>query len=172
MHVVASEAELETLHFEPSQKVAYLTQTTLAVDETAGVVDALRERFPDLAGPSSADICYATQNRQDAVRALASECDLVLIVGSQNSSNSLRLVEVARRAGCEAHLIDDASMILPEWLADARRVGLSAGASAPEALVAEVLESLDGLGGVSISERTVAEEDVYFKLPPGLRKES
>jgi 4-hydroxy-3-methylbut-2-enyl diphosphate reductase len=172
MHVIASEDELDALDFEPSQKVAFLTQTTLAVDETAGVVDALRERFPDLAGPSSADICYATQNRQDAVRALASECDLVLVVGSPNSSNSLRLVEVARRAGCEAHLIGDASEILPEWLADAERVGLSAGASAPEALVKEVLEALDGLGGVTVSERTVAEEDVYFKLPPELRKDS
>jgi 4-hydroxy-3-methylbut-2-enyl diphosphate reductase len=172
MHVVASEDELDTLDFAPSQKVAYLTQTTLAVDETAGVVDALRARFPHLAGPSSADICYATQNRQDAVRALAKECDLVLVVGSTNSSNSLRLVEVSERSGCPAHLIDGPSQILPEWLTDAKRIGLSAGASAPEALVAEVLEALDGLGGVNISERTVAEEDVYFKLPPGLRKDS
>jgi 4-hydroxy-3-methylbut-2-enyl diphosphate reductase len=172
MHVIASEREVGDLRFEDPHKVAYLTQTTLAVDETTGVLDALRERFPDLAGPSSADICYATQNRQDAVRELASECDLVLVVGSENSSNSKRLVEVSERAGCPAQLVGDAGEIRVEWLAGARRVGLSAGASAPEALVGEVVEALDGLGGVNLSERTVAEEDVHFKLPPRLRKEA
>jgi 4-hydroxy-3-methylbut-2-enyl diphosphate reductase len=172
MHVIASADDVGRLELATDRKVAYLTQTTLAVDETTSVVKALRERFPDLAGPSSDDICYATQNRQDAVRELAKECDLVLVVGSPNSSNSLRLVEVSERAGCPARLIGDAGEIEPAWLADARRVGLSAGASAPEALVGEVVQALDGLGGVTLSERTVAEEDVHFKLPPGIRKEN
>jgi 4-hydroxy-3-methylbut-2-enyl diphosphate reductase len=171
MHVISSESDVDRLELDDPERVAYLTQTTLAVDETAGVIDALRKRFPELAGPSSADICYATQNRQDAVRALAAECDLVLVVGSENSSNSLRLVEVAERAGCRARLIGDASELLPEWLTDAHRVGLSAGASAPEALVGQVVGALDGLGGVTVSERTVADEDVHFKLPPQVRRE-
>ena len=169
--VIASAADVAHLEVADPERVAYLTQTTLAVDETAGVVDALRHRFPALVGPSSDDICYATQNRQDAVRALAAECDIVFVVGSQNSSNSQRLVEVSRRAGCPAHLVEDAGDIRPEWLAGTRRVGLSAGASAPEALVGDVVEALDGLGGVSVSERSVAREDVHFKLPPRLRKE-
>ena len=146
-------------------RVAYLTQTTLAVDETAGVVDALLERFPALTGPASSDICYATQNRQDAVRELASGCDLMLVVGSGNSSNSRRLVEVAERAGCPAALVEDGSDIRPEMLIGCARIGLTAGASAPESLVQEVVRALDGLGGVTVSERTVAREDVHFKLP-------
>jgi 4-hydroxy-3-methylbut-2-enyl diphosphate reductase len=135
------------------------------------VVDALRRRFPALVGPSSDDICYATQNRQDAVRALAEDCELVLVVGSENSSNSRRLVEVAERAGCRARLVADACQIEPSWLTGVRRVGLTAGASAPEALVGQVVDALDGVGRVTVSERTVAEEAVHFKLPPGLRKD-
>ncbi len=170
-HVISSEADVEQLELGQPDRVAYLTQTTLAVDETESVVAALRRRFPEIVGPSSDDICYATQNRQDAVRALAEDCELVLVVGSENSSNSRRLVEVAERSGGRARLIGDAAEIEPGWLAGVRRVGLSAGASAPEKLVGEVVEALDGLGPVALSERTVAEENVHFKLPPLLRED-
>jgi 4-hydroxy-3-methylbut-2-enyl diphosphate reductase len=169
--VISSEDDVERLEVLDPARVAFLTQTTLAVDETAGVIETLRQRFPSLVGPSSDDICYATQNRQDAVRALAEDCDAVLVVGSENSSNSRRLVEVSERAGCRARLVGHAGDIPPDWLVGVRRVGLTAGASAPEALVDEVVQALDGLGGVTVSERTVAEEDVQFKLPPRLRKE-
>jgi 4-hydroxy-3-methylbut-2-enyl diphosphate reductase len=169
IQVIADAAEVARLQVSDPSRVAYLTQTTLAVDQTSGVVEALRERFPALTGPSSSDICYATQNRQDAVRAMAGECDLVLVVGSENSSNSRRLVEVARRAGCAAELVPDAAGIAPELLIGRSRIGLSAGASAPESLVEGVVSALDGLGGVSVSERTVAREEIHFKLPPEVR---
>jgi 4-hydroxy-3-methylbut-2-enyl diphosphate reductase len=168
-HVIASVDEVEKLKVDDPEKVAYLTQTTLAVDETAEVVEALRARFPTLVGPKASDICYATQNRQDAVRALAADCDLVLVVGSTNSSNSRRLVEVAERAGCQALLVEDASEIPPELLIDVARVGVTAGASAPESLVEGVVRAIDGLGSASLSERTVATEDIHFKLPVELR---
>jgi 4-hydroxy-3-methylbut-2-en-1-yl diphosphate reductase len=171
VHLIAGADEVDALQIDDPEGVAYLTQTTLAVDETSAVIDAIRDRFPDAVGPASEDICYATQNRQDAVRALAADCDVVLVVGSQNSSNSKRLVEVAERAGCPALLVDDAREIPPGLLVGATRVGLTAGASAPESLVADVVNALDGLGGATLSERTVATEDVYFKLPPELRKE-
>jgi 4-hydroxy-3-methylbut-2-enyl diphosphate reductase len=171
-HVIASAEEVERLEIADPARVAYLTQTTLAVDETRTVVDALRERFPAVIGPASDDICYATQNRQDAVRALASDCDVVFVVGSANSSNSRRLVEVAQRAGRPARLIEQASDIPPEMLVGARRIGLTAGASAPEALVDGVVRALSGLGQVSVSERSVAIEDVHFKLPPEVRPRS
>jgi 4-hydroxy-3-methylbut-2-enyl diphosphate reductase len=164
--VIASSGEVEQLHVDDPERVAYLTQTTLAIDETAGVVDALRERFPTLVGPASSDICYATQNRQDAVRALAADCDVILVVGSGNSSNSRRLVEVAERAGCRAALVENAGEISPELLAGTQRVGLTAGASAPEELVDGVVSALRGLGDVTVSERFTAREDVHFKLPP------
>jgi len=169
MQVIASADEVGGVRVEDPDQVAYLTQTTLALDETAGVVDALRDRFPNLAGPSSSDICYATQNRQDAVRALAADCDVVLVVGSDNSSNSRRLVEVADRAGCRAALVEDGTEIPPELLIGAERVGLTAGASAPETLVEGVVRALDGLGGVTVAERTVAREEVHFKLPRDVR---
>jgi 4-hydroxy-3-methylbut-2-enyl diphosphate reductase len=153
-----------------SERLAYLTQTTLAVDEVEGLVDELRRRFPSIEGPGSDDICYATQNRQDAVRTIATECDLVLVIGSVNSSNSKRLVEVAQRAGCRAHLIDDATDVRLEWLAGASTVGLTAGASAPETLVERVVEALAGLGPVTVEERHVVEESVRFTLPSGLRR--
>jgi 4-hydroxy-3-methylbut-2-en-1-yl diphosphate reductase len=168
--VIATADEVDALSVADPERVAYLTQTTLAVDETKLVVEALRERFPALAGPASDDICYATQNRQDAVRALASDCDIVLVVGSQNSSNSRRLVEVAQRSGCRAELIEGADEIRPELLRGARTVGLSAGASAPEELVAGVVAAIAGLGPARVSERTVATEDVHFKLPPQVRR--
>jgi len=168
-HVIASAGEVAGLRVDDPGRVAYLTQTTLALDETVGVVDSLRERFPDLVGPPSSDICYATQNRQDAVRALATDCDVVLVVGSRNSSNSQRLVEVARRCGRRAALVEASTDISPDLLIGLRRVGVTAGASAPEALVEGVVRALDGLGGATVSERSVTREDVHFKLPPEVR---
>jgi 4-hydroxy-3-methylbut-2-enyl diphosphate reductase len=167
--VIASADEAGRIKVNDPERVAYLTQTTLSIDETAGVVDALRERFPSLTGPASSDICYATQNRQDAVRELASDCDVVLVVGSANSSNSRRLVEVAERAGRPAALVEDAADISPELLIGRGCVGLTAGASAPESLVEGVMSALDGLGGTTVSERIVAREEVHFKLPPEVR---
>jgi 4-hydroxy-3-methylbut-2-enyl diphosphate reductase len=171
IRVIASESDVAGLTPEDPGRVAYLTQTTLAVDETASVVRALQDRFPGLAMPASDDICYATQNRQDAVRALADECDVVLVVGAANSSNSRRLVEVSQRAGCPARLVADASEVPPRWIAGARRVGITAGASAPESLVTGMVDALNGIGGVTVAERKVADEAVHFKLPP-LRRES
>jgi 4-hydroxy-3-methylbut-2-enyl diphosphate reductase len=170
MHVIQSPEEVAQLDVADPDRVAYLTQTTLAVDDTAVVVNALRERFPAAVGPRSSDICYATQNRQDAVRALADDCQLILVVGSENSSNSRRLVEVAERAGCPALLVESASEIPPEALVGAGRVGVTAGASAPESLVEGVIRALEGLGGATVSERSVATEDVHFKLPPEARR--
>jgi 4-hydroxy-3-methylbut-2-enyl diphosphate reductase len=166
IQVVAGVDEIADVKVNDPERVAYLSQTTLAVDETAGVVDALRQRFPTAVGPSSSDICYATQNRQDAVRALAQDCDLILVVGSANSSNSRRLVEVAERAGCRALLVDDAADIPPAVLLGVRKIGLTAGASAPESLVQEMIRGLGGLGELTVSERNVAIETTHFKLPP------
>ncbi len=166
IHVVADADEIADQRVRDPNRVAYLSQTTLAVDETNRIVEVLRERFPEISGPPSSDICYATQNRQDAVRELAGDCDLILVVGSPNSSNARRLVEVAERAGCQALLIGDGSEIEPVMLHGVRRVGVTAGASAPEALVEAVIRALGGLGEVGVSERTVATEDMHFKLPP------
>ncbi len=172
IQIVASPEDVAGVHVADPERVAYLSQTTLAVDETEKVVNALHQRFPSAVGPASSDICYATQNRQDAVRSLAADCDLILVVGSANSSNSRRLVEVAERAGCRARLIDDASQIPPVILQGARRIGLTAGASAPEALVEQVINALGGLGKVTVSERSVATETMQFKLPPEVRTAS
>jgi 4-hydroxy-3-methylbut-2-enyl diphosphate reductase len=153
-------------------RVSYLMQTTLAVDEAATVVDALRERFPDLEGPDSDDICYATTNRQNAVRAIASDADVILVVGSPNSSNSVGLVDIAKRSGVPAYLIGDVADIDPEWLDGARVIGLTAGASAPPALVSEVATALSALsvpGTVEIVEREVTKESVHFVLPSEVR---
>jgi 4-hydroxy-3-methylbut-2-enyl diphosphate reductase len=146
-------------------RVAYLTQTTLAVDETAQIVQVLRERYPSLRGPSSDDICYATTNRQQAVREIAAESDAVLVVGSRTSSNSLRLVEVAERQGIPAYLVDDETDIDVAWLDGVQTVGLSAGASAPERLVERLIAGLRTLGGTEIEERTTATESLRFRLP-------
>jgi 4-hydroxy-3-methylbut-2-enyl diphosphate reductase len=166
VRLVSHAREVEGLEVDDPERVAYLTQTTLAVDETEEVVAALRARFPRLAGPRTSDICYATQNRQDAVKALAAECDLVLVVGSINSSNSRRLVEVAERRGAPARLVDDEAAIEPEWLAGVGTVGVTAGASAPEALVQRVVSALRALGAVEVVERVTARENVHFR-PPG-----
>jgi 4-hydroxy-3-methylbut-2-enyl diphosphate reductase len=168
-HIIAGVDEVEQVHVDDPARVAYLTQTTLALDDTADVIEALRGRFPELAGPPSSDICYATQNRQDAVRAVAADCDLLLVIGSKNSSNSQRLVEVAGRAGARAVLIEDGGDLTPALLAGARRIGVSAGASAPEKLVGDLVAALSGLGEVTVSERRVAREDMHFKLPVEVR---
>ena len=169
MHLVASVDEARRLDLEEPARVAYLTQTTLATDETGEVIGALRSRFPDIVGPSADDICYATQNRQDAVRAIARECDLLLVVGSANSSNTARLVEVARREGCRAELVEDAGQLRLSWLDGARTVGLTAGASAPESIVDEVVQALGRLGPIEIDERRTTDESVRFALPPQVR---
>ena len=169
IHLVERPEEVAALAIAGGTKVAHLTQTTLATDETAEVLLALRNRFPEIEGPSADDICYATQNRQDAVRAMASECDVVLVVGSQNSSNTARLVEVARREGSRAELLEDASELDASWLDGATTVGLTAGASAPESLVQEVLAAIGQLRPVTVEERRTTEESVRFSLPIQVR---
>lgn len=168
--LVESAADVAALEVPDPERVSYLTQTTLAVDETAEVVDALRARFPALRGPASADICYATTNRQDALRSIAEDADLVLVVGSHNSSNSQRLVELARRGGTPAHLVDDTGDIRAAWLAGAATVGLTAGASAPPGLVEAVITALGGLGRVAVRERETTRETVRFTLPSAVRQ--
>jgi 4-hydroxy-3-methylbut-2-enyl diphosphate reductase len=167
--VIESLEQLEGLGLDPGEPVAYLTQTTLSVDDTLNVVDGLRARFSDLAGPHSDDICYATQNRQVAVKATAPEADVVLIVGAVNSSNSNRMVEVARVAGTPAHLVPDETDLDPEWLRGAEVVGVSSGASAPEVLVERLLKKLAELGYDHVETREITSEDVTFSLPPWLR---
>ncbi len=169
IRVIASEEEVEEIQVAESDRVAYLTQTTLAVDETQGIVSRLRERFPTIVGPSSEDICYATQNRQDAVKELARTCDLLLVVGSRNSSNSNRLVEVAQRHGCSARLVDDESEIEISWLRGAQRIGITAGASVPERIVQRVIAALGILGPSEVSVETIADESVSFALPREVR---
>jgi 4-hydroxy-3-methylbut-2-enyl diphosphate reductase len=163
--LVQSPEEAELVRVDDPANVAFLTQTTLAVDDTNRVVDVLRRRFPLIESPPTEDICYATTNRQDAVRAIAGESDVMLVVGSQNSSNSLRLVEVAQRCGTRAYLVDDAGGILPEWIAEARTIGITAGASAPPHLVDEVIGMLRALGPLEVDERVVTHEDIKFTLP-------
>ncbi|MEU4657586.1 4-hydroxy-3-methylbut-2-enyl diphosphate reductase [Streptomyces sp. NPDC023723] len=170
MVLVSTPDEVQSLAAGAGRQLSYLTQTTLAVDETAEVVGALRERFPLLQEPPSDDICYATTNRQAALKAIVGESDLVLVVGSENSSNSVRLVELSRREGTRAELIDRAADIRPEWLAGVRTVGLTAGASAPPALVTEVVDRLGAFGPVQVEEREIARETVSFDLPSPVRR--
>ncbi|HEX3815356.1 MAG TPA: 4-hydroxy-3-methylbut-2-enyl diphosphate reductase [Mycobacteriales bacterium] len=165
IQLVESAEDVELLDLPDPSRVSYLMQTTLAVDESRTVVDALGRKFPALAGPSSDDICYATTNRQEAIRAVAAESDLVLVIGSTNSSNSVRLVELANRDCGNAHLIDDETAIEPGWLIGRRTIGITAGASAPPRLVQRVIDALSGLGPVQTEERTVVEESVEFSLP-------
>jgi 4-hydroxy-3-methylbut-2-enyl diphosphate reductase len=168
-HLVERSDDVQDLDLDPEQPVAYLTQTTLATDETAEIVAALRHRFPRIVAPPADDICYATQNRQDAVRSIAHRCDLMLVVGSANSSNTARLVEVARREGCRSELVEDASQLQLGWLDSVGTIGLTAGASAPEFLVHELLETLRLLGPLTLSEATTTEETVRFALPTQVR---
>ncbi|MDA9942259.1 4-hydroxy-3-methylbut-2-enyl diphosphate reductase [Luminiphilus sp.] len=169
IYLVEDEAQVATLAVRDPSALAYVTQTTLSVDDTAKVIDALRARFTDIQGPRKDDICYATQNRQDAVKSLAEAVDLVLVVGSTNSSNSNRLRELAERCGASAYLIDDASMIDPAWLNDAPAVGVTAGASAPELLVEEVIDTLRQQGVATVRDLEGREENVTFSLPKALR---
>ncbi|HEX2050312.1 MAG TPA: 4-hydroxy-3-methylbut-2-enyl diphosphate reductase [Actinomycetota bacterium] len=169
--VIEDVSQIDELDVAPDEPVAYLTQTTLSVDDTLEVVDALRERFSDLQGPRKDDICYATQNRQVAVKAIAPRSDVVLIVGALNSSNSNRMVEVARAAGTPAYLVPDETALDESWLRDAETVGVSSGASAPEVLVDRLLDRLAGLGYTDIETHEVTTEDVTFSLPPWLREE-
>jgi 4-hydroxy-3-methylbut-2-enyl diphosphate reductase len=169
IYLVEDEAQVATLTVRDPSALAYVTQTTLSVDDTAKVIDALRARFTDIQGPRKDDICYATQNRQDAVKSLAEAVDLVLVVGSTNSSNSNRLRELAERCGARAYLVDDASMIDPAWLDDAQAVGVTAGASAPELLVEEVIDTLRQRGVATVRDLEGREENVTFSLPKALR---
>ena len=169
IYLVEDEHQAAALDVRDPESLAFVTQTTLSVDDTAKVIDALRERFPEIQGPRKDDICYATQNRQDAVKSLAEEVDLVLVVGSTNSSNSNRLRELAERCGANAYLIDDASMINPDWLKTSQNVGVTAGASAPELLVQEVITKLQAHGGLSVRDLDGQEENITFSLPKELR---
>jgi 4-hydroxy-3-methylbut-2-enyl diphosphate reductase len=168
--LVQDESEVDTIEVPDPRRVSYLMQTTLAVDEADGIVTALRRKFPALRGPSSDDICYATTNRQAAVRHVAEDAELVLVVGSTNSSNSLRLVEVARRDGASAYLVDDVGDVDLAWLAGVTTIGVSAGASAPPELVTELVAALGGLGRLDITERSVTTETVRFTLPKEVRQ--
>ncbi|MDA7584812.1 4-hydroxy-3-methylbut-2-enyl diphosphate reductase [Luminiphilus sp.] len=169
MYLIEDEEQVAALEVQDAKNLAYVTQTTLSVDDTARVIDALRKRFPEIQGPRKDDICYATQNRQDAVKLLAEKVGLVLVVGSTNSSNSNRLRELAERCGAEAHLIDNAEQINVEWLAGVSNVGVTAGASAPEVLVAEVIDRLREEGGVNVENLDGRPENISFSLPKALR---
>jgi 4-hydroxy-3-methylbut-2-enyl diphosphate reductase len=169
MYLVESPDDVWTLEIKDEARLSFMTQTTLSVDDTSEVIDALRERFPKIVGPRKDDICYATTNRQQAVRELASQADAVLVVGSKNSSNSNRLAELARRMGKPAWLIDDADDIQDGWLAGIECVGVTAGASAPDVLVQNVLARLKALGGGDVLELTGREENIFFEVPRELR---
>ncbi len=170
MLLVDSPEAARSVEVPDAGRVAYLSQTTLSVDETNEVIDVLKERFPALEGPPRDDICYATQNRQEAVKALAEEADVILVIGSDNSSNSKRLVEVARSLGTPAYLIDDATEIDPAWLGDSDTVGVTSGASAPEWLVERVVQSLELMGAAEIEELHTVDEQMRFSLPTGVRE--
>ncbi|AZV93409.1 4-hydroxy-3-methylbut-2-enyl diphosphate reductase [Kerstersia gyiorum] len=170
IYLVETAEDVAALHVSDPGNLAYVTQTTLSVDDAAVVAQALRGRFPDIVEPKKSDICYATQNRQDAVKFMAPDCDLVLVVGSVNSSNSNRLREVAERLGTDAHLIDRADAIDPAWLEGRQRIGITAGASAPEVLVREVIDRLKELGALSVRTLPGEEENVAFPLPKALSR--
>ncbi len=169
IHLVENESDVEALSVQNAEYLAFVTQTTLSMDDTARVIDALREKFPSIQGPRKDDICYATQNRQDAVKDLAGRCEVVLVVGSPNSSNSNRLRELAERMDCRAYLIDNATEMDRRWFDGIQSVGVTAGASAPEILIQEVLQQLQDWGGDLPSELSGIEENVTFSLPKALR---
>ncbi|MBL6721177.1 MAG: 4-hydroxy-3-methylbut-2-enyl diphosphate reductase [Planctomycetes bacterium] len=169
VHVLSTPEEVEALVVQDPERLAYVTQTTLSVDDTREVIDALHARFPAIKGPDLKDICYATQNRQNAVKALVPEVDLLLVVGSANSSNSSRLRELGERSGLPSYLVDDPAQLEPSWFEGCRRVGVTAGASAPEALVDLVLARLAELGVDSTSELEGEPEEVVFQMPPELQ---
>ena len=165
MYLVESVEDVEKMEVKNPEFLAFVTQTTLSVDDTSEVIDALRLRFPKIVGPKKEDICYATQNRQDAVKKLTGDCDLILVVGSQNSSNSTRLMEISQKKGVPAYLIDNVTEIQPEWLDGRSNIGVTAGASAPEVLVEEVVEKLKSWGVDSVTEAPGIQESVVFSLP-------
>ncbi|HEX5313922.1 MAG TPA: 4-hydroxy-3-methylbut-2-enyl diphosphate reductase [Gammaproteobacteria bacterium] len=169
VHVVSEPEEVESLRVADPEKVAYVTQTTLSVDDTRAVIAALKKRFPKIVGPEIKDICYATQNRQNAVHELAKNVDVIIVVGARNSSNSNRLREVGEHAGVRSYLVQDASEVEPDWFAANDRVGVTAGASTPEALVTEVVEKLAGLGHQHVHEMAGPDENVTFRPPSELR---
>ena len=169
MYLVETPEDVAKLKVKNPDDLCFVTQTTLSVDETSDVIDALRKHFPKIQGPRKDDICYATQNRQDAVREMAGLVDAMLVVGSRNSSNSNRLRELAEKVGAKAYLIDDASMIEPQWLDGVARIGVTAGASAPDVLVQNVIARLRELGGKIVTEHPGREENVVFEVPPELR---
>ena len=171
MYLVESVQDVWKLEIKNPEFLAFVTQTTLSMDDTAEVIDALRERFPKIVGPKKEDICYATQNRQDAVKKLTRNCDIILVVGSQNSSNSTRLMEISQKVGVPAYLIDNASEIKAEWLENKTSVGLTAGASAPEVLVEEVIKKLKVWGADTVTEAPGIREKVVFSLPKELDRE-
>ncbi|HKU72080.1 MAG TPA: 4-hydroxy-3-methylbut-2-enyl diphosphate reductase [Burkholderiales bacterium] len=168
MHLIETVSDAEQLEVRDPERLAYVTQTTLSVDDAAAIVAVLKRRFPTIVGPKKDDICYATQNRQDAVKFLVPHCDVVIVVGSPNSSNSNRLREVAKNLGTPAYMVDDASQIEPKWIEGRSRVGVTAGASAPESLVREVVERLESLGAGSVRQLAGVEENVSFPMPKGL----
>jgi 4-hydroxy-3-methylbut-2-enyl diphosphate reductase len=168
--LVESEEDVDRLEVNDPGRVAYITQTTLSVDETRSIINRLRERFPEIVGPRTDDICYATTNRQAAVKQLARICDLVLVIGSRNSSNSNRLVEVARECGAESHLIDNERQVREEWLEGKERIGITSGASAPEELVQRLIEFFRARGTTEVEELDVIREDVRFMLPKSIRQ--
>jgi len=168
--LIENEQDVDELEVEDPSKVAYISQTTLSVDETRAVINRLRERFPEIIGPRTDDICYATTNRQAAVKQLARKCDLVLVIGSRNSSNSNRLVEVAREHGADSHLIDNESEVREEWLEGKQVVGITSGASAPDALVQRLVRFFEDRGTSDVEVLEVVQEDVRFMLPKTIRQ--
>ena len=168
MYLVETPEDVEHLKVKDPHKLAFVTQTTLSLDDAARVIAALKQRFPDIVAPKSDDICYATQNRQDAVKMMAKQCDLVIVVGSPNSSNSNRLREVAQNNSVEAYMVDNAGQLDPEWIKGKNRIGVTAGASAPEVLVKEVVAKLQALGAAEVDELAGITENVVFPLPKNL----
>jgi 4-hydroxy-3-methylbut-2-enyl diphosphate reductase len=168
--LVESEEDVDALQISDPERIAYISQTTLSVDETRSIIARLRERFPNIVGPRTDDICYATTNRQAAVKAMAGDCDLVLVVGSANSSNSQRLVEVARSCGTDSYLVDNETQVQDAWLEGRRVVGITSGASAPEDLVQRLVDFFRARGTEDVSEFDVIREDVRFMLPKQLRQ--
>ncbi len=170
MYLVETPEDVATLHVKDAAKLAYVTQTTLSIDDAASIVSALKKRFPEISAPKSDSICYATQNRQDAVKVLAKDCDLVIVVGSPNSSNSNRLREVAQNQGVESYMVDNASFLEASWVIGKKRIGVSAGASAPEVLVKEVIAKLQALTQAEVTEVQGVVENVVFQLPKNLKQ--
>lgn len=168
MYLVETPEDVSKLVVSNPEKLAYVTQTTLSIDDAAQIVETLKQRFPEIKGPKTDSICYATQNRQDAVKIMAKDCDLVIVVGSPNSSNSNRLREVAKNQGVESYMVDNASHLNPDWVVGKKRIGISAGASAPEVLVQEVIAKLQSLSNAEVTELQGVIENVVFQLPKNL----